>query len=292
LKVFGGIEAGGTKFVCGVGTPALQSLKSPDDLITARFPTTSPDETVAAAVGWLREASGGQLSAVGIGSFGPVDLKTGFITSTPKTAWRNFDLAGSVGRALGVPVVFETDVNAAVIGEARWGAARGVSDCLYLTVGTGIGGGAVCGGRVTHGLTHPEMGHVRIPHDHAEDPFAGACPFHGDCLEGLASGPAIEKRWGVRGEELPNEHAAWALEAKYIALGVANFICTLSPELVVIGGGVMRRGLLYEMVGAEVRRLLAGYVERLPDIVRPGLGELSGVLGAIALAAGESNSNG
>ena len=285
MKVFGGIEAGGTKFVCGVGT-------GPEDLITARFPTTSPDETVGAAIGWLREASGGQLGAVGIGSFGPVDLKTGFITSTPKAAWRNFDLAGSVGRALGVPVVFETDVNTAVIGEARWGAARGVSDCLYLTVGTGIGGGAIFGGLVMHGLTHPEMGHVRIPHDRAGDPFAGACPFHGDCLEGLASGPALEKRWGARGEDLPNEHAAWTLEAKYIALGVANFICTLSPELVVIGGGVMRRGLLYEMVRAEVQRLLAGYIERLPEIVPPGLGELSGVLGAIALAAGESNSNG
>ena len=285
MKVFGGIEAGGTKFVCGFGT-------GPKDLITARFPTTSPDVTVAAAVEWLREKSGGELSGVGIGSFGPVDLKTGFITSTPKAAWRDFDLAGSVGRALGVPVIFDTDVNAAVTGESRWGAARGVSDCLYLTVGTGIGGGAICGGRVMHGLTHPEMGHVRIPHDRAEDPFAGTCPFHGDCLEGLASGPAMEKRWGVRGEALPTAHAAWALEAKYIALGVANFICTLSPELVVIGGGVMRQGLLYGMVRDGVRRLLAGYVERLPEIVAPGLGELSGVLGAIALAAGETNSNG
>jgi fructokinase len=285
LKVFGGIEAGGTKFVCGVGT-------GPEDLFAARFPTTSAAVTVAAAVAWLREVSGGQLSAVGIGSFGPVDLQTGFITSTPKAAWRDFDLAGSVGRALGVPVVFETDVNAAAIGESRWGAARSVSDCLYLTVGTGIGGGAIVGGRVMHGLTHPEMGHVRIPHDRTEDPFGGTCPFHGDCLEGLASGPAMEKRWGVRGEDLPDDHAAWALEAKYIALGVANFICTLSPELVVIGGGVMRHGRLYGMVRDEVRRLLAGYVARLPEIVPPGLGELSGVLGAIALAAGETSSNG
>jgi fructokinase len=282
--LFGGIEAGGTKFVCGVGS-------GPQDLVTARFPTISPAETVSTAVAWLREVSAGQLSAVGIGSFGPVDLKTGFITSTPKAAWRDFDLAGNVRRALGVPVVFDTDVNAAVIGEARWGAARGVLDCLYLTVGTGIGGGAIVGGRVVHGLTHPEMGHVHIPHNRVEDPFAGNCSFHGDCLEGLASGPAMLKRWGLRGEDLPNDHPAWALEAKYLALGVANFICTLSPKLVVIGGGVMRQGRLYDMVRDEVQRLLASYVERLPEIVPPGLGELSGVLGAIALA-GESNSNG
>ncbi len=260
----------------------------PDDLVTAQFPTASPEETVAAAVGWLREKSAGRLRAVGIGSFGPVDLKTGFITTTPKIAWRNYDLAGNVRRALGVPVVFDTDVNAAVVGEARWGAACGFSNCLYLTVGTGIGGGAICGGQLMHGLTHPEMGHVRIPHDRAADPYAGDCPFHGDCLEGLASGPAIEKRWGMRGGELPEDHAAWPLEARYLAFGIANFICTLSPELIVMGGGVMRQAQLYSMVRDEVRQLLAGYVGRLPEIVQPQLGDLSGVLGAIALAAVES----
>jgi fructokinase len=276
--VIGAIEAGGTKFVCGVGT-------GPEDLVTTQIPTTSPDATVAQAVTWLRERSAGQLSAVGIGSFGPVDLSSGYITSTPKAAWRNYDLAGAVRRGLCVPVRFDTDVNAAALGEARWGAARGISNCLYLTVGTGIGGGAIVGGQIVHGLTHPEMGHVRIPHDFVADPYAGSCPYHGDCLEGLASGPAIEARWGMPGPDLPRDHPAWVLEARYLALGISNFIYTLSPERILIGGGVMRQTQLYEMVSREAGRILAGYVEKLPTIMPPGLGDFAGVLGAMALAA-------
>jgi fructokinase len=279
MAVFGGIEAGGTKFVCGIGT-------GPADLVTTQIQTSSPEATVAAAVAWIGEKSAGRLSAVGIGSFGPVDLKTGYITSTPKAAWRNYDLAGAVGEALGVPVRLDTDVNAAVLGEARWGAAKDIANCLYLTVGTGIGGGAIAGGRVIHGLTHPEMGHIRIPHDRGVDPYAGLCPYHGDCLEGLASGPAIEGRWRRPGWDLPIDHPAWALEARYLAFGIANFVCTLSPERIVIGGGVLRQAQLYEMVRREVEQILAQYVQRLPDIVPPGLGELSGVLGALVLAAG------
>jgi len=277
MQIYGAIEAGGTKFVCGAGT-------GPDDLEAIEFPTGSPDETVGRAVSWLRESTGGKVVAVGIGSFGPVNLASGRITSTPKVAWRNFDLAGSVCAGLGVRVAFDTDVNAAVLGESRWGAARGVSNSLYLTVGTGIGGGAMIDGRIVHGLTHTEMGHIRIPRDSVADPFAGVCPYHGDCLEGLASGPAIEARWGVEGRELAAEHPAWALEARYLGLAIADYVCTLSPERIVIGGGVMRQNRLYEMVRREVERLLAGYVERLPEIVRPGLGERAGVLGALALA--------
>ncbi len=217
MPIFGAIEAGGTKFVCGVGT-------GPDDLITIQIPTTSPDATVAQAVAWIGEKSAGQLSAVGIGSFGPVDLSTGFITSTPKAAWRNYDLASAVRKGLGgVLVRLETDVNAAVLGEARWGAARDVSNCLYLTVGTGIGGGAIAGGRIVHGLTHPEMGHIRIPHDLTADSYAGTCPYHGDCLEGLASGPAIEERWGKPGWDLPPDHPAWILEARISGFGDCQF---------------------------------------------------------------------
>jgi len=278
LALLGAIEAGGTKFVCGAGT-------GPADLISTQIRTTSPEETVAAAVTWMREKSAGRLRAVGIGSFGPVDLKTGHITSTPKARWRNFDLAGEVRRALGVPVVFDTDVNAAVLGEARWGAGRGFANCIYLTVGTGIGGGAIVEGKTVHGLTHPEMGHIRIPRE-AKDTFAGVCPYHGDCLEGLATGPAIEARWGAPGQDLPADHPAWDLEARYLALGVANYICTLSPGMIVIGGGVMRQTQLYEMIRAEVRRVLGGYIGKVPEIVPPGLGELSGVLGALALAEG------
>ena len=218
--------------------------------------------------------------------FRTIDLKSGYITSTPKAAWRNYDLAGTIGRGLGAPVRFDTDVNAAVLGEARWGAARGFSHCLYLTVGTGIGGGAIVGGEIVHGLTHPEMGHIRIPHDSAVDPYLGACPYHGNCLEGLASGPAIEGRWGAPARDLPPDHPAWILEARYLALGIANFICTLSPERILMGGGVMRQLGLYGMVKTDVGRIMAQYVEKLPDIVPPDLGEFAGVLGALALAMG------
>ena len=261
--------------MCGVGT-------GPDDLVTTQIRTGSPEETVAAAMAWIREKAGRQLRAVGIGSFGPVDLKTGHVTSTPKMEWRNFDLAGAVQRGLEVPVRFDTDVNAAVLGESRWGAARGVSNCIYLTVGTGIGGGAIVEGKIVHGLTHPEMGHIRVPRD-AGDTFAGVCPYHGDCLEGLATGQAVEGRWGVRGENLPSDHLAWVLEARYLALGIANYICMLSPERIIVGGGVMRQTQLYEMIRPRVAEILAGYVGKLPEFVRPGLGELSGVLGALAL---------
>jgi len=281
-SLFGAIEAGGTKFVIGVGS-------GPDDVVTAQIPTTSPEVTVAAAVSWFRQQSRGELRGVGIGSFGPVDLNPesstwGFIASTPKAAWRNFDLAGAVREALGVPVRFDTDVNAAVLGEARWGAARGIANCLYLTIGTGIGGGAMVDGRVLHGLTHPEMGHVRIPHDFARDPFPGNCPYHGDCLEGLASGPAIEARWGVKAEELPADHPAWALEARYLAYGITNFVCTLSPERILLGGGVMQQAQLFEVVRGELARVLAGYVRRIPEVLPAGLGNRAGVLGALALA--------
>jgi fructokinase len=271
---YGCIEAGGTKFVCGFGT-------GPDDLIVQSFPTTTPEETIGRSVEWLRSA--GELEAVGIGSFGPVDLRTGFITTTPKLAWQHCDIASRVRSALGVPVGFDTDVNAAALGEARWGAARGLSDFLYLTVGTGIGGGAVVNGRLIHGLGHPEMGHVRIPHDRERDPFEGSCPFHGDCLEGLASGPAMEARWNMQGSELLPDHPGWELEARYLALGLVNWVCTLSPQRIVMGGGVMQQEHLFGRIAAELDRLLNGYVAA-PEVVPPQLGGRAGVLGAMVLA--------
>jgi fructokinase len=279
MGLFGAVEAGGTKFVVGVGT-------CPENFVIKQIATTSPEATVAAAISWFQER---RVTALGIGSFGPVDLnrgsaRWGYITSTPKVGWRNYDLAGAFGRGLGVPVCFDTDVNAAILGEARWGAARDVSNCLYLTIGTGIGGGAILGGRILHGLTHPEMGHVRIPHDVARDPFRGVCPYHGNCLEGLACGPALEARWGVKSAELPADHPAWILEAEYLAYGIANFVCTLSPERVLLGGGVMKQAHLYGMVRTELARVLADYVQELPAIMSPQLGNLSGVLGALALA--------
>jgi len=277
--LYGAVEAGGTKFICGVGT-------APDDLRTVRIPTGTPAVTIDAVISFLRGA--GKLSAVGIGSFGPIctDVRLpewGHITSTPKVAWRNSDLAGRIRAALGVPVGFDTDVNAAALAEARWGASRDVTDSLYLTVGTGIGGGAIAGGRVVHGMSHPEMGHVRVPHDRSVDPFEGCCPYHGDCLEGLASGPAILARWGKAAEELPVGHPAWALEAHYLALAVVNFACTLAPARVILGGGVMRQTQLFGLIRAEAERLVGGYFA-LPEIVGPVLGDRAGVCGGLVLA--------
>ena len=271
--MLGAIEAGGTKFICGAGT-------GPADIETIQIPTALPEETTEAAIAFLRERD---VSAVGIASFGPVDLASGRITTTPKTAWRNFELARYVREGLGVPVAFDTDVNGAALGEARWGAARGVVDFIYVTVGTGIGGGAMVNGALLHGLSHPEMGHVRIPRDGARDPFPGVCPFHGDCLEGLASGPAIEGRWGRPARELPADHEAWSLEARYLALGLANWICALSPKLVLIGGGVAEQEHLLPMVRRELDSVVNGYLEA-PQIMRPELGSRAGVLGALALA--------
>ncbi len=281
MPVWGAIEAGGSKFVCGAGT-------GPDDLQTIEIPTTTPEATIDAAVTWLRAHCGDGLKSVGIGSFGPVDIRPGsptwgFITSTPKTAWRNFNFAGAIGKALHVPVAFNSDVNAAILGEARWGAARDVANCLYLTVGTGIGGGAISSGHLLQGVSHPEMGHIRVPHDLVRDPFPGVCPYHGDCLEGLATGPAIETRWGTPAAELAADHPAWLLEAQYLACGIANFTLTFAPERVLLGGGVMRQSALLEMIRREVARLLGGYVE-VPEILPPHLGQRAGVLGALALA--------
>ncbi|MDP8980895.1 MAG: ROK family protein [Acidobacteriota bacterium] len=275
----GAIEAGGTKFVCAVGT-------NPDDITTEEFPTTTPYETVARALAFF--ARHPPVAAIGIGSFGPVDLATGTITSTPKLAWRNYPLASVIRSATGAQVFLDTDVNAAALGEHRWGAAQDVDSFLYLTIGTGIGGGGMLGGRLLHGLIHPEMGHIRIPHS---DPFPGVCPYHGDCLEGLASGPAIEKRWNTPGHKLPAGHPAWALEARYLALAVVNFICTLSPQRIILGGGVMQRAELLPLIRAEVRTVLNDYIqspavlENIDSyIVQPALGKRAGVLGALTLA--------
>lgn len=287
MNLIGGIEGGGTKFVCAVGT-------GPDDIREEiRYPTTTPEESIGKALAFLGKFDG--VRAVGIACFGPLDPNPrsttwGYVTTTPKPGWANTEFAGAVQRELNVPVGFDTDVNAAALAEYRWGAAKGLDSCLYLTVGTGIGGGAVVEGKLIHGMMHPEMGHVRIPHDLAEDPYAGACPYHGDCLEGLACGPAIEARWGQRAETLPPDHPAWELEAHYIALGLTAYIVTLSPQRIILGGGVMSQMHLFPLIRAEVQRLMNGYIqsplmmERIGDyIVPPVLGNRAGVLGGIAL---------
>jgi fructokinase len=290
MPLWGGIEAGGTKFVCAVGT-------GPDDLrAEVRFPTTTPEETFGRAIQFFQQQNKDPLTAIGIASFGPVDLNPdsptfGYITDTPKPGWAHTDFAGRIRRALGVPVGFDTDVNVAALGEYRWGAAQGLDTFIYLTIGTGIGGGGMVNGKLMHGLVHPEMGHVRIPHDRDRDPYAGSCPYHGDCLEGLAAGPALEERWGQRGETLPADHPAWPLEADYLAFGLVNIICVLSPQRIIIGGGVMQQPRLFPRVRRRVQELLNNYLpvpailDHIDDyIVPPGLGDRAGVLGAMALA--------
>lgn len=291
MALFGGLEAGGTKFVCAVGT-------GPHDLrARAEFVTTAPEETLGCVLEFFKaHAEREPLSAFGIASFGPIDVNRlsphyGQITSTPKLAWQNVDLVGPVRRAFGVPVGFDTDVNGAALGERLWGAAQGLDTFVYITVGTGIGGGGMVEGHLMHGLLHPEMGHMRLPHDLLADPFPGACPFHGDCLEGLASGPAIEARWGGKGQNLPPGHKAWDLEAHYLALGVANLVCTLSPQRIILGGGVMHQPDLFPAIRRKTVDLLNGYIRvdkitgQIDEYVVPAqLGDNAGVLGGIALA--------
>ncbi len=287
--MFGGIEAGGTKFICGIGA-------GPDDIRTVQFPTSTPDITVASVIEFFKTEAGSRLDAVGIGSFGPVDLDPsspsyGRITSTPKAGWENYDLVGTIEAALGVPAALDTDVNAALVGEARWGAASGFSDAVYLTIGTGIGGGALVHSQVVHGLMHPEIGHLRIPHDFARDPFPGTCPYHGDCLEGLAAGPAMQARWRAPAATLPPGHPAWELEAHYLALALVNLTVTLSPQRILLGGGVMQQAHLFPLIREEFARLMNNYVRR-PEVTEgldqyvqaPQLGGHAGVLGALILA--------
>jgi len=239
-----------------------------------------------------------ELAAIGIGSFGPVDLNPdsptyGYITTTPKTEWAHFDLRGRIVGALDLPVAFETDVNAAAYGEHAWIAEnRSLDPFLYMTVGTGIGVGVLVQGRPFHGLVHAEAGHFVLPHNRGKDPFPGICPYHGDCLEGLASGPAMRARWGQEAEHLPDPHPGWDLEAEYIALGLADLIYAFSPQRIVLGGGVSQHPGLHEAVRQKVQGILNGYIQSplILDsidelIVPPGLGNRSGVLGAIALAA-------
>jgi fructokinase len=290
--LYGGLEAGGTKFTCAVGT-------GPGDVRAhVRFPTTTPDETLRQASGFFRqqEQRFGPLTALGIASFGPLDLDAasptyGSITSTPKAGWSNTPILGRLQQSFAVPVGLDTDVNAAAFGESRWGSAQGLDTFLYLTVGTGIGGGGLVNGQRLHGALHPEMGHIPLPHDTEADPFPGLCPYHGECFEGLASGPAMERRWQTPPESLPADHPGWALEVHYLALALTTYICTLSPQRILLGGGVMTQRHLFPRLRVQVLRRLNGYV-RAPAvldgidsyIVPPALGTQAGVLGAIALA--------
>jgi fructokinase len=286
-ELYGGVETGGTWCVCAVG-------RGPGEIVREeQFPTTHPRETLARIVEFFRASPA--LTAIGVGSFGPVDLDPesptwGHVTTTPKPGWQHVSVAPVIRDELGVPVAFDNDVNAAALGEYRWGAGEGAASVCYLTVGTGIGAGLLLDGRPRHGLVHPEVGHIRIPRDPG-DAFEGTCPVHGDCWEGLACGPAMAKRWDTSPEELPDDHPAWGLEAGYLALGILSIVLIASPEKMIVGGGVMEQPALPGMVRRRLRELLAGYLETpaLGDaidsyLVAPALGDRAGVLGAIALA--------
>jgi fructokinase len=280
------IEAGGTKFICGLGNEHGEVIER------ISIPTTTPEATMRDVVAFFK---GKDFEAMGIGSFGPVDLNQssptyGYITSTPKPFWNQFNLVGETKKQIDVPIGFDTDVNAAALGELQWGAAKGLDSCIYMTVGTGIGVGAIAEGKLLHGMTHPEMGHIVIRR-HPDDRYEGKCPYHKDCLEGMASGPAIEKRWGQKANELSNQEQVWEIEAYYLAQALVNYILILSPKKLILGGGVMKQKQLFPLIHKHVSEMLNGYIqseEILSEIdsyiVPPGLGENAGLSGAFALA--------
>lgn len=284
--LLGAIEAGGTKFVCAYGNEKGEVLER------VSIPTTTPEETLTKVISFLKKQD---IQAMGIGSFGPVDVdKTspsyGTITSTPKLAWVNYPLLKVMKQEFNIPIGFTTDVNAAALGELTLGAAKGLDGCLYITVGTGIGAGAVVQGKILQGLTHPEMGHILVRR-HQDDSYKGKCPYHGDCLEGLASGPAIEERWGKKASYLEDKQEVWELEGYYLAQALMQYILILSPKKVILGGGVMKQKQLFQIIINNLKRLLNNYVvfpelqEGMPNyIVSPQLGDDAGITGAIILA--------
>lgn len=286
MMLFGAIEGGGTKFMAAVGDATGKIISK------VRVETTTPEETLPAVIRFLEQYD---LAGIGIGTFGPLDLDQesstyGFVTNTPKASWKHVNLLGTFQQAFQLPIYLDTDVNAAAYGEFIQGAARDVPSCVYITVGTGIGGGMVIHQQTVKGLVHPEFGHMQVKR-HPQDAFKGLCPYHGDCLEGLAAGPALLARWGKRGEELGHEHPAWEIEADYIAQAIVQVVLLLSPHKIILGGGVMKQRQLFPLIHEKVKDLLNGYVAPLAEqerletyIVPPGLGDEAGLTGALLMA--------
>lgn len=283
--MYGAIEAGGTKFVCAVSDEQLEIKER------VSIPTTTPEETLKQVFGFFDQYT---LTSIGIGSFGPIDVNEksatyGYVTTTPKTAWKNYDFLGSVKKRYGIPVAWTTDVNAAAYGELKKGSAQGTNSCLYLTIGTGIGGGAVVDGKVLSGFGHPEMGHLLVSM-HPEDDFEGVCPYHGNCLEGVAAGPGIEKRYGKKGMDLADDKKVWEIEAYYLAQALVNYTLILSPEKIILGGGVMKQTQLLDLIKKEFANLMADYVNTpaLDEyIVTPELEDNAGITGCLLMAMEE-----
>lgn len=293
--LIGGIEAGGTKMVCAVAE-AEKNGACPKIIDRISLPTGQPKETLTEIIDYFKKR---EIEALGIGCFGPVDLDRdsdmyGHITKTPKPGWENCNMVGVFREALQVPVGFDTDVNGAVLGEVTWGAAQGCGNAIYITIGTGVGVGVYSNGALLHGLVHPEAGHMLLQ-KHPKDTYKGRCPYHPNCVESLASGPAIEERWGKKAAELADRSEVWEMEAYYIAQAVTNYIVTYSPQKIILWGGVMHQEQLFDMVRTGVKEMLHGYIhhemveEKIEQyITAPALGENPGILGAIRLGMLES----
>lgn len=285
MAIMAAVEAGGTKFNCGLGD------ENGNIIDQVSIPTTTPEETMKKVIEYFKDK---KFDVMGVGSFGPIDpikgSKTyGHITKTPKAYWSDYNLIGELKKHFDVPMEFDTDVNGAALAEAWWGAGKGFKNVMYITVGTGIGAGATVDGKMLQGLTHPEMGHISVKR-HPEDTFEWTCSFHGDCLEGMAAGPAIEKRWGKKGIELAEDNRVWEMEAYYLSQALVNYILILSPEKIIMGGGVMKQKQLFPLIHKNVKEMLNGYVDKkeiLEDIenyiIYPGLGDYAGFIGSFAL---------
>ena len=280
----GALEAGGTKMVCAIGNEQGEIF----DRIS--IPTEIPEITIPKLIAYFKDK---QIEALGIGCFGPVDLNRasqtyGYITTTPKLSWINFDMVGAFRNALGVPVGFDTDVNGSALGEATWGVTRGLENSIYITIGTGVGVGVISNGKLLHGMMHPEGGHLLLQ-KHPDDTYKGACPYHQNCFEGFAAGPAIAGRWGKPGAELAGQKEVWELEAYYIGQALANYIMILSPQRIVLGGGVMHQEHMLPLVRNELKKQLNDYIKtkELDEldhyVVLPGLDDNQGIMGAIKL---------
>ncbi|WP_407270064.1 ROK family protein [Radiobacillus sp. PE A8.2] len=285
--MYGAIEAGGTKFVLAVGN------EKGDILDKQVIPTEHPTITIPKVINFFKNKG---IKKLGLGSFGPIDINEesntyGQLQKTPKNDWVDYPLGETIKIALNVPIKIDTDVNVAAMAEAKWGNAIDVNTCFYMTVGTGIGAGAYVHGQTLKGLSHPEMGHIKVRR-HPEDTYVGSCPYHKDCLEGIASGPSLEKRWGKKGNELANDTKVWEIEAYYLAQALTNYIYILSPERIIIGGGVMNQQQLLPLIRKRVIEMLNGYVsspyltgkEIDQYIVSPGLTDEAGIKGALYLA--------
>lgn len=289
---FGALEAGGTKMVCAIGNENGEVLEQ------VSIPTETPEITIPKLLDFFR---GKDIEALGIGCFGPIDVNRdsetyGFITTTPKTAWQNYDMVGTFKRELHVPVGFDTDVNGSMLGEYTWGIGRGLRSCIYITIGTGIGVGVIADGRLLHGMLHPEGGHILLERVKGDD-YKGLCPFHRNCFEGLAAGPAIEGRWGKKAVELADRTEVWEMEAEYIAQALVDYTCILSPQRIILGGGVMHQTQLLPMIRRRFKELLNGYLKtkELEDldsfIVLQSLDDKQGIMGALKLGMMELERN-